>query len=216
MTDHKTVLVWDAPVRIFHWLLALCFLGAWLTAENDGYEMLHYAFGYTAGLLVVFRILWGIIGSRYARFSDFIKGPKTIIHHFVNMIKGRFDETYLGHNPLGAIVMIALMLLTLGTAATGYLCLSEIYGESSEELHEGIATVMLAVVGLHIAAAVVMSFMQKENLPRAMVTGRKTSSNHNLAIKSSHVFVSLLLIVIAAYFFWSVLNGAFPQLTADS
>ncbi len=216
MTDHKTVLVWDAPVRIFHWLLALCFLGAWLTAENDGYEMLHYAFGYTAGLLVVFRILWGIIGSRYARFSDFIKGPKTIIHHFVNMIKGRFDETYLGHNPLGAIVMIALMLLTLGTAATGYLCLSEIYGESSEELHEGIATVMLAVVGLHIAAAVVMSFMQKENLPRAMVTGRKTSANHNLAIKSSHVFVGLLLIVIAGYFFWSVLNGAFPQLTPDS
>ena len=216
MTDHKTVLVWDAPVRIFHWLLALCFLGAWLTAENDGYEMLHYAFGYTAGLLVVFRIIWGIIGSRYARFSDFIKGPKTIIHHFVNMIKGRFDETYLGHNPLGAIVMIALMLLTLGTAATGYLCLSEIYGESSEELHEGIATVMLAVVGLHIAAAVVMSFMQKENLPRAMVTGRKTSSNHNLAIRSSHVFVGLLLIVIAGYFFWSVLNGAFPQLTPDS
>lgn len=216
MSDNKTVLVWDAPVRIFHWLLALCFLGAWLTAENDGYEMIHYAFGYTAGLLVLFRIVWGIIGSRYARFSDFIKGPKTIIHHFVNMIKGRFDEAYLGHNPLGAIVMIALMLLTLGTAATGYLCLSEIYGESSEELHEGIATVMLAVVGLHIAAAVVMSFMQKENLPRAMVTGRKTCANHSLAIRSSHVFVSLLLIVIAGYFFWSVLNGALPQLTADS
>lgn len=216
MTDNKTVLVWDAPVRIFHWLLALCFLGAWLTAENDGYEMLHYAYGYTAGLLVLFRIVWGIIGSRYARFSDFIKGPKTIIHHFVNMIKGRFDEAYLGHNPLGGIVMIALMLLTLGTAATGYLCLSEIYGESSEELHEGIATVMLAVVGLHIAAAVVMSFMQKENLPRAMVTGRKTSANHSLAIRSSHVFVGLLLIVIAGYFFWSVLNGALPQLTADS
>jgi len=216
MAEHKTVLIWDAPVRIFHWLLAMCFLGAWLTAENDGYEMLHYAFGYTAGLLVIFRIIWGIIGSKYARFSDFIKGPKTIFHHTINMIKGKFDEPYLGHNPLGAIVMIGLMLLTLGTVATGYLAISEIYGESSEELHEGIAEAMLIVVGLHILAAIVMSFMQKQNLPIAMVTGRKRSSNQSLAIKSSHLFVGLFLLLIAGYFFWSILNGGLPLLTPDS
>jgi cytochrome b len=216
MSDRITVLVWDLPVRIFHWLLAISFLGAWLSAEIEGYEMLHYAFGYTAGLLVVFRIVWGVIGSQYARFSDFIKGPKAIYQHIDNMMKAKFDEAYLGHNPLGAVVMVGLMLLTLATVATGYLMLSEILGESSEALHEGIASVMMAVVVIHILAAVVMSFLQKENLPRAMVTGKKLTLNQRLAIKSSHLIVGLLLLAIAGYFFWSVLNGAWPQLTHAS
>lgn len=216
MADLKTVLVWDFPVRVFHLLLPISFFGAWLTVETDRYEMLHYAFGYTAGLLVVFRIIWGVIGSKYARFSNFIKGPKGIYHHVVNMMKFKFDEPYLGHNPLGAVVMVGLMLLTLATVATGYLNLSEILGESSEELHEGIASIMMTVVIVHILAAIMMSLIQKENLPRAMVTGRKTSSNQSLAIKSSHLIVGLLLLAIAGYFFWSVLIGALPQLTPDS
>lgn len=216
MADLTTVLVWDFPVRVFHLLLPISFFGAWLTAETDGYEMLHYAFGYTAGLLVVFRIIWGVIGSKYSRFSNFIKGPKGIYHHVVNMMKCKFDEPYLGHNPLGAVVMLGLMLLTLATVATGYLNLSEILGEPSEELHEGIASIMMTVVVVHFLAAIMMSFIQKENLPRAMVTGRKTSSNQSLAIKSSHLIVGLLLLAIAGYFFWSVLNGALPQLTPYS
>jgi cytochrome b len=216
MAQNKTVLVWDLPVRLFHWLLAISFFGAWLTAENEGYEMLHYAFGYTAGLLVIFRIIWGLIGSKYARFSDFIKGPKAILHHVTNMMKGKFDETYLGHNPAGAIVMIGLMLLSLAVVATGYLNLSEVLGESSEELHEGLASIMMGVVALHVLAAIVMSFIQKENLPGAMVTGRKKSSNQNLAIKSSHLVIGLLLLIVVGYFFWSVLNGVWPQLTTES
>ena len=213
MANHKTVLVWDLPVRIFHWLLAISFFGAWLTAESEGYEMMHYAFGYTAGLLVLFRIIWGLIGSRYARFSDFIKGPKAIFHHVTNMIKGKFDETYLGHNPAGALVMVGLMLLTLATVTTGYLNLSELLGESGEEVHEGIATIMMTVVVVHIAAAIIMSFIQKENLPKAMVTGRKKSVYQYLSIKSSHIIIGMLLLIAAGYLFWSILNGALPQLT---
>jgi len=116
-------------------------------------KIFHFAFGYTAGLLVIFRIIWGFIGSRYARFSDFIKGPKAIIHHvinvfkgnlaepylgnnpagkivhhFINIAKGKSEELYLGHNPAGAIVMISLMALTLITVATGYLCLTLFFG----------------------------------------------------------------------------------------
>lgn len=216
MTSSKKVLVWDLPVRIFHWLLAISFFGAWLTAENEGYEMLHYAFGYTAGFLVLFRIIWGVIGSRYARFSGFIKGPKAIFHHMVNMMKGKFDETYLGHNPAGAIVMIGLMLLTLATVATGYLNLNELFGESTEELHEGLANIMMGVVVVHILASFVMSFIQKENLPRAMITGKKRSLNQSLAIKSSHFVIGLLLLIVTCYFFWIVYAGVIPQLTPES
>ncbi|MGZ8270267.1 MAG: cytochrome b/b6 domain-containing protein, partial [Methylophilus sp.] len=79
MNMNKQVVVWDIPVRIFHWLLVVSFAGAWLSAESEKYQLIHYAFGYTAGALVLFRIIWGFVGTKYARFYDFIKGPKAII-----------------------------------------------------------------------------------------------------------------------------------------
>jgi cytochrome b len=77
----ELVLVWDYPVRVFHWLLAFSFLGAWLTLESESQQMIHYAFGYSACALVLFRLLWGIVGTRYSRFTEFIKGPMETVHH---------------------------------------------------------------------------------------------------------------------------------------
>ena len=82
MTDKKTILVWDVPTRVFHWLLVICFAGAWLTSESERLQLIHYAFGYSACALVLFRLAWGLVGTKYARFTQFIKGPKEMIGHF--------------------------------------------------------------------------------------------------------------------------------------
>ena len=85
-TENKqAVLVWDFPVRVFHWLLVVSFAGAWLTSESEAQQMLHYAFGYSAVALVVFRLVWGLVGTRYARFSQFMKSPAETIRHFKSL-----------------------------------------------------------------------------------------------------------------------------------
>ena len=81
------VLVWDAPVRVFHWLMVLCFAGAWLTAESERQRLLHVTFGYGMVVLVAFRILWGFIGSRYARFSEFVRGPRAIVGYVAGLLR---------------------------------------------------------------------------------------------------------------------------------
>ena len=109
-TDNKqAVLVWDFPVRIFHWLLVMSFAGAWLTSESEAQQMLHYAFGYSAVALVIFRLVWGLVGSRYARFSQFMKGPAQTLHHFKSLVS-REKHLGLGHNPAGAWAMLSLMV----------------------------------------------------------------------------------------------------------
>ena len=112
VTTHKQdVLVWDLPVRVFHWLLVISFAGAWLTAESEAQQMLHYAFGYSACALILFRIVWGVIGTRYARFSHFIKGPTDTWHHIKSLVTGKGSLRFgsnLGHNPAGALAMVSL------------------------------------------------------------------------------------------------------------
>jgi len=90
ITEQKQpVLVWDFPVRVFHWLLVISFAGAWLTAESEAQQMIHYAFGYSACALILFRIFWGLVGTRYARFSQFIKGPTETMQHIKALISGK-------------------------------------------------------------------------------------------------------------------------------
>lgn len=211
MNNHKELLVWDIPVRIFHWLLVLCFAGAWLSAESEKYQLIHYAFGYSAGGLVGFRIIWGFIGTRYARFYDFIKGPKAIIAHFKHTLSGQHTSHYAGHNPAGGVVMVLLMLLMLGTLLTGYWNVKELFGDAAEELHEGLANTMLVLVGLHVTAAIVMSFLEKQNLVKAMITGKKQCVATK-GILSQKGVVGIFLLLGAIIFFWATVTGLFPSL----
>ena len=207
----QSVLVWDFPVRVFHWLLVISFAGAWLTSESEAQQMIHYAFGYSACALVIFRIIWGIVGTRYARFAQFIKGPKEILSHLKALMKGRLHQG-LGHNPLGALAMVALMGLVLLIGLTGYGNVKEFLGDLMGEAHEFIANVTLAVVVIHVAAAFIMSLVQKENLVRSMFTGRK----HGLpeeAIRFPQYLIGLFLILAWGYFFYLVVSSAIPKLT---
>lgn len=212
LTNKKqSVLVWDFPVRVFHWLLVVSFAGAWITSESEAQQMVHYAFGYSAVALVLFRIIWGIIGTRYARFSQFIKGPTETIHHIKSLLTGN-QHSGLGHNPAGALAMIALMGLILLIGLTGYWSVKEFLGDIMGEAHESIASIAMAVVVIHVAAAIIMSFMQKENLIRSMVTGKKQGDPEQ-AIRYPMYLVGIGLAVTWAYTFYLVFSGSLPALT---
>ena len=214
-TQKQGVLVWDLPVRVFHWLLVISFAGAWITAESEAQQMLHYAFGYAACALILFRIVWGLVGTRYARFAQFIKGPAETMEHIKSLLTGK-DHHYfsrnLGHNPAGALAMISLMVLVLLIGLTGYWSVKEFYGDLMSEAHEAIASMALGVVVIHVAAAVIMSFMQKENLVKAMVTGKKQGMPSQ-AIRYPLNLVGILLALAWAYLMFLIVSGAIPSLT---
>lgn len=211
MTNKQTILVWDIPTRIFHWLLVISFAGAWLTSESERLQMIHYAFGYSAVALVLFRLVWGFIGTKYARFTQFIKGPKQILSHFKDALGGHQQAT-VGHNPAGGLVMVALMLIILLIGLTGYLSVKEYLGDFMSEAHEVIASFVLALVIIHVAAAVIMSLLQKENLVRAMVNGKKQGLPEQ-AIRFPQYLIGLMLFLGWIYCFYMVVSGSMPTLT---
>jgi cytochrome b len=195
-----SVMIWDAPLRVFHWLMALSFAGAYLTAESERWRLVHVTLGYTVAGLVVFRLLWGLFGTRHARFTNFVRGPKAALRYLAALLRGR-PEHHAGHNPAGALAIVALLLLAGATAATGWAHYDQLGGEWLEELHEGVANAMLALVGVHIVAVVVSGWLHRENLVGAMVTGRKRVSPQE-GIRSAWRTVGGLLLVAVLGFWW--------------
>lgn len=207
----QAIMVWDMPVRVFHWLLVICFAGAWLTSESERLAMIHYAFGYTACLLVLVRLVWGVIGTRYARFSQFLKSPKAVIEHFMAMLRGHPHHD-VGHNPAGGLVMFVLMLLILLIGFTGYLTVKEFFGNFASEMHEAVASLVLGLVIVHIIAAIGMSVIEKQNLVRSMVTGKKKGFPEQ-GIRYPQYLIGALVLLGTIYFFYLTLSGSLPGLT---
>ena len=167
-----TVRIWDPFVRVFHWSLVASFAVAWLTAED--LKALHIWAGYAAGGLIALRLIWGVIGTRYARFSQFVRHPSTVAAYLRDIATGR-EARYLGHNPAGGLMIVAL-IVTLGTVCvTGWMQTTDAYWgvEWVEGVHEAVASLMLGLVGVHVLGVFVASLRHRENLVRAMVTGRK-------------------------------------------
>ncbi len=166
------VRVWDRFIRVFHWGLVGCVLLNFFVVD-DG-ETLHQWLGYTASALVVARVVWGFVGSAHARFSDFFPTPSRIWRH-VRKVRAREPDHHVGHNPLGALMMLALMALVLSLGATGFMQTTDrFFGEEwLMELHEVLGSLLIALAGLHAVAAVVMGRLERVNLVRAMITGVK-------------------------------------------
>ena len=169
------ILVWDLPVRVFHWLLAISFVGAFLTAESERVRDVHVVLGYTVLGLLAFRLLWGFLGTRHARWSSFAYGPGAVLRYLRSLLSRRPDH-YVGHNPAGSWVICLLVALGLVAGISGYAVYSDLGGKWTESLHEGAANAMLALVLVHVAGVVVSSLMHRENLVAAMLTGRKFGS----------------------------------------
>ena len=199
--NRSKVLVWDLPVRLFHWLLALSFAGAFLTAESERLRDLHVMLGYTMLGLIAFRLLWGVIGTRYARFASFAYGPRQVLSYLKSLFT-RSPQHYLGHNPAGSWAIYALLGLSALAAAAGYATYNDVGGHAVEEVHEALANGLLGVVMLHIAGVVASSLVHGENLVRAMITGYKPGMA-GAGIRYRHRIVGAMLVGSVAAF-WMV------------
>ena len=204
--ERRQVLIWDAPVRVVHWLLALSFFGAFLTAESERWRLLHASLGYTVGGLVAFRLLWGLVGTRHARFASFVRGPAAVLRYLKSLLSGR-PEHHAGHNPAGALAIVALLGLAAVVTATGHALYNDIGGDSMEDLHEFLADAMLAVVGLHVAGVALASLLHRENLVRAMVTGRKRASAAEGIRRPWKPLAALVVVAAAAWGTWQTFNA---------
>jgi len=202
------ILVWDLPTRAFHWLLAVSFLGAFLSAESERYRDIHVVLGYTALGLVVFRFFWGLIGTRYARFSSFPIAPRRVFEYLKSLLE-RTPQHHVGHNPAGSLAIYAILALALLAGISGYAAYNEIGGESLAELHEGVANAMLGLVAIHIAAVIASSLLHRENLVAAMLNGYKKGGAGE-GIRRKHWLVAAVVVVVTVGF-WAGSAGLLPQ-----
>jgi cytochrome b len=167
-----TVRVWDPFVRVFHWSLVVLFIVAFVT--GDEIERVHVAVGYAIAGLVAARIVWGFIGARHARFSHFLRPPAETLDYMRKAVHGR-GPRYLGHNPAGGLMTIALVGMIMAISATGFMMTTGAFwsAEWVEELHEALVYATLGLIALHVAGVIATSIKHRENLVRAMITGRK-------------------------------------------
>jgi cytochrome b len=206
MNDTSTIKVWDIAVRLFHWSLVVFFALAYFTGEGEeggSNEALHAYAGYAIIALLIFRIFWGFVGSRHARFSDFIFTPGAILAYIKGMFAGR-PKRYLGHNPAGGIMVLLMLVSLIAVSWTGLKAYqaegkgplaaapaitigvptarAEGWGEEEEneggeefweEAHEASVNLMLLLIVLHLGGVALSSMLHRENLARSMVTGRK-------------------------------------------
>lgn len=212
-TEKTKVLVWDLPTRVFHWLLAVTFVGAFLTADSERLRLVHVTFGYTMLGLIAFRLLWGLIGTRYARFKSFTFGAASVLGYLKSIV-ARSPQHYVGHNPAGSWAIYALIALTVAAGLTGYATYNDIGGDWLEELHEGVANALLAVVFVHIAGVLVSSLLHRENLMRAMIDGLKRG-NPGEGIRFRHRIIAGAL-VLAVAGFWISDKGFFASDTGGA
>lgn len=182
----ERVKVWDPFVRIFHWTLVVSFLLAYVT--EDDYLDVHVIAGYVALGLVLARIVWGFVGSQYARFSDFIYPPAVVVEH-INQFRSKHPRRYLGHNPAGGAMVVALITMNVLIGVTGI----ALYGadqhagpmaammaasgesveEALEEIHEVLSNLTLGLVVLHVLGVMMVSRQHGENLVHSMLHGYK-------------------------------------------
>jgi cytochrome b len=154
----------------------------------------HVLLGYTAGALVVFRVIWGLVGTRYARFAAFLYRPTEVVA-YVRSLLARRPQHFVGHNPAGAVAIFALLALLFATVLSGWAAFSEIGPRWLEGVHEGVSNVALALVGVHVAGVIVSSRLHRENLVDAMITGYKIADAPPASGRQLIVAVLLLTVV---------------------
>lgn len=197
-----TILVWDLPVRLGHWIMAGAFVVAWLTGESEEWRLVHVVAGGAVAGVVLFRLFWGLLGSRYALFADFVRSPSEAVSYLRRLL-GPKPAHYVGHNAAGGWAIVVLLALALATCGAGWFAYQDMGGEWLEELHELAANAMLGVVLIHLGGVAVGSFAHGENLPRSMVTGRKHGKAID-GISGSRRTAAVFLLVWVSLVAWLV------------
>jgi len=198
----KKILVWDLPVRLGHWLMVGGFCIAWLTGDSESFRLVHVIAGATVLAVASFRLPWGFIGSRYARFVEFVRGPGAVKDYTASLLKLE-PEHHVGHNPAGGWAIVLLLGLGILTGLAGWANYNDFGGHAMEELHEGLAAAMLTVVFVHLAGVLSGSLVHDENLVRAMFNGRKLGSPEE-AIPSARPLAAVVLLAWVAVAGWLI------------
>ncbi len=205
--------VWDLPVRVMHWALVLAVAGSWASQELDGIPFwVHLYCGYAVLLICMTRIFWGVLGTRHARFAAFVRGPRAVAAYLRSLLSGA-PVRFAGHNPLGALMIIAMLAMLLAQAVLGLFTNDEIFetgplfGYVSLELSKQLTTLhkqlfdfILAAVAVHVFAAFFYLWVKRENLIVPMLTGRKPAGDVPLAerIEGSRTVIALLALLVLA------------------
>ena len=206
--------VWDLPVRLFHWLLVLVLCGSWITAELSTTAFKWHEFcGYTVLVLVSFRLLWGLLGTRHARFANFLRGPRDLLSYARKLASPTTYRPSVGHNPIGGWVVMILLLLLLTQGLTGLFAndgvidtgplfgwISLSLSDSLTKIHHLVFHVLQAIVALHITAAALYFLVRRENLILPMLTGRKPDEvvPEREEISGSRIWLALLIVLLLA------------------
>jgi cytochrome b len=215
MTSDRTTdrLVWDLPLRLFHWLLVGSLSASWITAQI-GYDVRQYHvwLGFWMIGLLTFRIAWGFVGPRHARFASFFPRPRLLIAHLRESFRGR-DRQSAGHNPAGSLMVFALLMLIAIQAISGLFVDDDIfyagpYASTASEsvtdlmstIHHNIINVVLALVAIHVAAVIYFSVVRKQALIRAMLTGRKSADvvSEQEEISGSRIWLAISVVIAVA------------------
>lgn len=229
MTTHgdsaTPIKLWDLPIRVVHWSFVVLLPGLWWTAEKGDIDT-HLKLGTIMLILVVFRILWGLLGSSTARFATFVRGPRTVARYARGLL-GKEGEPIVGHNPLGALSVVALLLLLAVQIGFGLIAqdtdglysgplnylVSYDTAEAARGWHELGFNVILAVVAIHVLAIIFYLAVKRDNLVGAMLTGRKRYPGAVAAPAMAPLWRLALCLVLAFAAGWWVWSGA-PGLAA--
>ena len=212
----KSIRLWDLPTRLFHWLLVLVVTGSLVTVNIGGTWMLwHERFGLTIIGLLSFRLVWGVIGSTYARFHQFVRGPSAVLAY----MKGQWQS--IGHNPMGALSVLAILGLLSFQAVTGlfatdaiafdgplYRAVLSSWNDTITSWHKLTYWFIYGLIGLHIATVFFYTLVKKDNLIKPMVTGRKSvSENSGSGYKGGGLLALVIALAIAAFAVWVASGG---------
>jgi cytochrome b len=195
----KRMMVWDSPIFFTHWLLAFCFLGAILTQDSEKFRLVHVTMGYTMLGIVGFRVIWGFIGSKYARFTT-IKPRFLRVRENIQAIFRGDKEFSIGLNALGFIAAYLLMGLVLLVSASGYLVFNEIGPELISEVHELVGNLLIAVVVVHVGSIVLNAMYQ-----RLQKTNAEVAKSVGVLVQRARPYkwVTIIILSVVVYF-WGI------------
>jgi len=194
------ILVWDVPTRVFHWLLVLSFIGVFLTAESERMRDIHVLFGYNLLALLAFRMLWGFIGTRYARFGSFLFRPGEIAAYLKSLVN-RNPAHFIGHNPAGSVAIWLLLILGFASSVSGVMVFEDMGGDMLEDIHDFVSYAMLAVVVVHVLGVLLSSVLHRENLVLSMITGLKSDGRHD-GVKRSYAWLGVIMLAYVVAFWF--------------
>ncbi len=196
--DTALARVWDAPTRLAHWTLAAAFALAWVTSESEAWRPTHVRAGYVVAGVLAFRIVWGVVGTRWARFRSFAFGARAVRAYLLDTLRGRAPH-FAGHSPLAAWAICAMLGLAALTVTSGFLAWTELAGTGVVvEVHEAVGDAFGALVLVHLAGVAVESVLQRQNLARGMVSGDKRArAGEAIAPRAGRWGVALLVAAVA-------------------